>query len=280
MPTIVTWLRRIGIAAAVIIAPFALFTATLFVLPAIFVAVAAAIVAAVEWLSENIGSIWDSIVTTISDAWDSIVAFLMPGIEFVVGLFVLLGRAIAFLSPVFAFVRIAAGAIMAAWARVRPFFAGLWSWISSTASSAMGALAGPMQGAVDTVRSIWGGLSDFFTGLWRGIAASFQQFVGPGLDLAGRLLDRLGGAVGGAVDEVREEGRGAMGTGARSMAGMREERRISETTRTERAEVTIRDQTGRAQTTRPQERRGSRIRLQPSGDLMVPAPRMVPIRQR
>lgn len=269
MPTIVTWARRIAIGIGLILTPIALATAALMAINVVVIGVAVAIVEGLMWLHDNARSIWESIVAAFTAAWDAIVAFFMPAIEFIVGLFVLLGRHIEQqMQPWIALFRLVAGVFMAVWRPVAAFFMGLWTTVSGAFRNAWAAIVGEAGPIVETLQAIWEPIGDFFAGIWQGIADAFNAIMGPVIGALSGVVDRVSAAVG----SVRETGREAMGTegSAASRARVvspqeRTARSISETTRTERAEVTIRDETGRARTTRPRERRGSRIQLQPSG---------------
>lgn len=246
-----------------------IFVGTFAVILLAFSAVVGAILYAAGWLYENLTEIAGTIAETFSSAWDSIVEFLTPAIEFIVGAFVLLrDRAMRELQPVFDFLGRAAGVVRGVFAQIAGFVSSIWASISSEGSSALSSLLEVVQPVLDAIGSAFASLGQMISGVWQSVVDAFNTTLGP-------ILDRIGMVIG----EVRQVGRAEMGTdeNAAGRAGGRNRpqvispqertaRTIDERTTTDRAEVTIRDETGRAQPTRrPRNRGTARIRIQPSG---------------
>lgn len=268
MPAIVTWARRIGIAIVAISIPFAIITAAMLAIPAIFLLIAGVIIDAAIWLYDNIGQIWDSIVATIASAWDSIVGFFRPAIEFLVGLFVILRAMIMKqLEPVFALLGRGVAWVRERWAPVGSFFSGLWAGVAGVFRTVWSALMSEAGGFVLQLQEIWEPIGTFFSALWDGIVDQFRAAFGPILAGMGDFIDSVRGVGRAAMEGEASEGGGESAAARARVVSPQERtaRSVSETTRTERAEVTIRDETGRAQAPRRPRARNARIRLQPSG---------------
>ena len=123
----------------------------------------------------------------------------------------------------------------------------------------------------------WGGIVGFFGGIWDSIAESFKSSLGWVLDKLSAITGFVRGAGRSAAGIDDSTGDGAGGADAGSSAGSGvippEDRAarlmsqsISETISTERSmsEVTIKDETGRAEVTN-QSGGGAPLKLQSSG---------------
>lgn len=267
MPTIVAWARRIGIVlavvGAVIGAVVAFAVTSLALLSGSFAAVVFAIIEGVLWLVDIATTAWEAISEAFTAAWSRVTAFFTAALEFIVGLFVIIGRfAMRLLRPAFDMIGRAAGWIRRLWAPVGAFFGAIWDRISADFSGAVDWLVGESSWLYDWLVRLWTPIGAFFDRLWDGIADSF-------VGAFSWIVD--------AVNGVRAEGRAAMADDDREGGGVSSSRRqvvspqervarsVSETTSTERSEVTIRDESGRAEVTRRPRRARGRIRLEPSG---------------
>lgn len=270
-------LRVIGMGLAVVlgaIAAIGLFLSAIFIgtFAAIVVAfsvVVGAILYGLGWIYENAMSVASSVADAFGEAWDSIVSFLFPAIEFIVGAFTIMkGTVMRELQPVFDWLGRAATWVRGVFAQIAGYVGGIWASVSGAGSNAFGSLLAIAQPAIDALSSAFTRLGEIIAGVWRQVVDSFNATVGP-------ILQQLSGW----VSAVREVGNQEMQDHDRRPGGgaLREHRQvvsphdrvvraIEERTTTDRAEVTITDRTGRAQTTRrPRNRGASRIRVHASG---------------
>lgn len=265
MPTIVTWARRIAITVGAVAAVFALAFAGI-------AAAGAAAWAALAFVIDGLVQLWDWLSTTVPPiaqavadaflgAWQSVRDFFAGTWEFIVGLAVLSGRAVApIVRPIMDALGSAASWLRDRWAPIGEFFASLWSGIRSGAGSAWSTIVSAATTIASRVRAIWQPIGAFFSNLWTSIAATFRATLGA-------VLETITNAVG----YVRGVGREHLGTESDEAPPAPQvvtpegaiSRSITESTTTERAEVTIRDETGRAEM--PRQRRNAPVRLQPSG---------------
>ena len=246
LPTINVWVRRIGIALAILAAPL-IATAALFVLvfgavPAMLVAIGVAVVSLFDWIT----GVLEPLTGFFSGLWDTIVADMTARLEFVVGLFTILGR---FLGQLLA--------------PVGEFFSELWDSIAAGARDVWAAIAGPADGAFRTITGVFEPLTTFFSDLWAGIAASFADTFGPlleTLDASVNLIRGVGRETLG-TDEEEGDGDGPQVVGPEERIA----REVSETTTTARSEVTVRPAEGASAEVTRQPRAGARLQVADSG---------------
>lgn len=265
MPTIVLWARRIGIAIAILAAPFVLFaavlTAGMMLIPALILGVIVALVALYDWLSE----LAQPVIASLAEMWASVRAFFTAALEFVVGLFVLVGRALmSVLRPAIEWLGRAAGWVLQYWSPVGGFFSDLWDGIAGDASGAWDWILEEASSVYDWLVEIWQPIGAFFSSLWDGIAESFGSTVGG-------VVDSIANVVG----NIRAVGSGALqGDQAPAPSGGpqvvspqdRVARSVSETTSTQTSEVVVRPADGARAEVRRRPRGGrTNIRVAPSG---------------
>lgn len=143
------------------------------------------------------------------------------------------------------------------WAAIKTGVSSLASAISSAFSAAWEWVVSTSTGVYDRIVGVFDQLRGFFAGLWSSVAETFTSILGG-------IMDRISSVVS-TVTGIDGDGEGD-GAGGPQVVSPQERtaRQVSESTSTSRSEVTIRDQTGRAEITR-QPRNGPAIRLQPSG---------------
>lgn len=268
MPTIVKWATRIGKALAAVGVVLAALSVPMTVMNTVVIGTAAvvinAIVKGVRWAAGIVTDAWSWVKDTATASWDIIKGHIDAVVEFVVGLFVIVSRKAAeVLGPVWDRIVAAASWVRERWAPVGEFFGELWEGIASRISTIWEGLLAKAGEVFEMIKGIWAPIASFFSELWDGIVSTFQEKLG-------WVIDGIGGIVAGVRAVGREamageEAEGAAGSPAQVVSPQeRTARVISESTTTERAEVTIRDESGRAEVTRrPRGRTG--IQLQPSG---------------
>jgi TP901 family phage tail tape measure protein len=265
LPEIQKWARRLGIAflafATILIASAALVSAPFILLSALFYGVIVLLFEAWEWISRVGPGIAKSISDAVTGMWESVTGFFQAGVEFIVGLFVLLREAaMPILRPLFNFIGGAARWIMDRFRPLGEFFSGLWDGIGALFVSATGAVTDEASSLFDSITEIFAPLAEWFSGLWDGIVAGFREAMG-------WVLEKIGQAAS-FFNATRAVGRGEIEGGADPQVISPQERvarSITETTTTSRGEVTIRDETGRAEVTRRPRREAGGLRLQRSG---------------
>lgn len=130
---------------------------------------------------------------------------------------------------------------------------------------AIGALLGPIGALAAAARLIyenWGGITGFFGDLWGGVTATFEDALSVITDIADKvknvasgIVDRISSIGGGVASffgfgDDEEEGQRSGSTGPQVVSPQeRTARSIEETRTSSAAEVTIRDDTGRAEVT-------------------------------
>lgn len=252
--------------------------------------------AAFAWLAENGATIVKVVAVVGSLAAALQVLSVILGVVNLVMLANPVGLFIAGISAAVLALTALAAVIVSNWEPIKAFFADLWSGVVSVFDSALGALTNPLaalMGRPQKLSEQWVGLKAFFADLWSGIVGMFDR----GVARVMTVVDKVKGAVasvrnfgGGIADTVTEKAgaavsnvksffgfddddevpatsaAGAPGPGPRSQIVSPQERvarSIEERRQTSTAEVTIRDETGRAEITRGF--MGPGVLLQPSG---------------
>ena len=205
----------------------------------------------------------------IQSAWAPVKSFLIGAFEFVVGaLALLIAPILPFLQPVFELLALAGGTLMSAWGPVKGFFASLWSGGAGAASSALGTVIAVASSVFAQVKELWAPIGEFFSSLWAGIAQSFQGALGWVFDKLSNVVNSVRG-VGRSVlgTDAAEDAATPAGPGAPQVVSPQERAAaaITEHTNSATAEVTIKDETGRAAVTKKPRRGPIGVRLAPSG---------------
>lgn len=241
------------------------------------------------WASvvDAVGGAMASVGRALSGIWNSVKAFLTAAFEFYVGLLAMIwGPVLKFLRPVFDLLVAAAQWVISKWGPIKAFFLGVWEGVKSAALTAWNAIKSAALTVATAVRDafvaawtfivdaatviferlkeVFTPIGQFFVDLWNGIAETFMSIVGTVID-----------KVSGVINAVRAVGRETLGEdgaeGGSSPSpqvvspGDRVAQSISETTTTSRGEVTIRDETGRAEMTRAPRGNLTGVRLQSTG---------------
>lgn len=202
LPTIVTWLGRIGkvlvvfysfaLAIKAATAAMTLFNIITAANPIMLWAVGIAAAIALIWafwpeISAFFTQLWDDvkdissrIVSAVggflSSAWGPIKGFLVGAYEFILGIFqTIFAPQIAGVKVLFGIIKSAAGWIMTAWQPVSQFFSELWSGISTAVSSAWTGIVEDVGTFLDDVKEAVRPIGEFFSGIWNGIAESFTS---------------------------------------------------------------------------------------------------------
>jgi TP901 family phage tail tape measure protein len=291
LPEIAKWGRRIAIVAGVFLSvATAIKTATAAMTLFNFIAmmnpislIAMAVIAAIALII----AFWPEISAFFSDLWDgtqdmaervsSAVGGFMarvwgPVKEFLVGVFeFVVGAARLTLGPMFDVFVSGARWIMDNWGPISAFFGRVWESIAAQFEERWNRIVGFATTAFEILKAIWEPLAGYFSALWDYIVADFTAKFGGITSAVGWVVDQVRGVgrdtLDGDDDEAGAAGGG--GSGRRPAPQVvnpaeRTARTISESTTTNRSEVVIRDETGRAEQTR-RPRGGANIRLEPSG---------------
>lgn len=247
LETIVLWTKRIGTGLAIFLAFSAILKTLVLVMTAVnlvmaaspvvlivlgIMALIAAIAAAIIW--------WDEIKAVLISFGQAVVEKVISVFEWLKETFASLPgpvkAALALLAGPIGWLIGAAALIMENWEPIKGFFGDLWGGVVDIFNAAVSKITGVVDqvknaasSIVDTISSIGGGVAEFF-------------------------------GFGDDAEEQRQQGR----TGPQVVSpGERVARSIEEQRTTSAAEVTIRDETGRAEVTGG--RLGPGLALQPSG---------------
>lgn len=243
--------------------------------------------------------VWDSIVSGVTAAFDFVSGIVMGWLGFLwdihqTMLEIGVGLAMVLLEPFMPAIESVKNALMAFVGWVTPVFEQMWNGIG-VAAAAVGAWIGHVwrrissgaavvaefvgsyfsflwdgllagaTWAYDAFAGVWGALSGFFSGIWEGIVSGFNTYIQPIIDAVAGFVAALQTI--GATTLGTDNAGDAAGTGGTTTAPQvvspqeRVSRNISESSTTSTANVTIRDQTGRARMTGG----GPGITFQPSG---------------
>lgn len=275
LPTIAVWTRRLAITFGILslalipitITLLAIMAAVLLV-PAIIAGVVLAIVALVDWLSDTLPAAIEEVGAFFSSMWESVSETMTAAFEFVVGLFVLLGRVVGpYLWPVFDVFARGAAWVRDRWRPIGAWFADLWAGVSSAFDRTWNAIATRAASFRQTLQSIWKPVGAFFSSLWGGITSSFTSTFSAVLGQIGAVVAAVRGEGRAEIDGVGGDVRGAPSAQVVSPQE-RTARTISETTNTTNAEVTVRAGEGTtAEVTRRPRGNGVGLNVQPSGAL-------------
>lgn len=159
------------------------------------------------------------------------------------------------------------------WPEISAFFGAVWEGIKEIFSGASDFVANFATTAVESVTSAFSTLTEFFENLWNGIRDTFASIVGPVVDRISDIVGMAKKLAGFGPEEVvasaLPDAPGNAPAGQMVSPQSRIAREISETntTNTTSAEVTIRDQTGRASITKKPRRGSIGLTLAPSGAL-------------
>lgn len=262
---VVKWTKRIGVGLAVFVGFIAILKTLITVLTAVnlvmalnpiglvvlaIAAMVAGIAAAIYW--------WDEIKAAMLSAGRAILDTVVGALEWLKETFLGLPgpvqAAIALLTGPIGMLAAAGTLITENWDGIKTFFADLWGGVVETFDASVGrimALVDKVKGAADKIGSMAGGAVDK--------AKDAADQVGNALSNAG---SNVAGFFGFGDDE--DEQRAGADSGSQVVSPQeRTARSIEETRSTSTAEVTIRDESGRAEVTRGQ--MGNGVRLQPTG---------------
>jgi hypothetical protein len=152
--------------------------------------------------------------------------------------------------------------IVIIWSPVLDFFAGIFNGIADVASGVFEWIGGAISESLEGWKLTWNGLTSFFSSLFDKIAAIYNRTLGP-------IISGIGEVASWGFDTAREEGQSVLGTGPASPQVVspqeRVARSVSETTNTSTVDLTVRDQTGRVQVTKPAKTPGVRLAVARSG---------------
>lgn len=265
LPTIVTWLERVGKVGATFLA-FSLIvkgvTLALAAMNAVasanpYVLLTLAIVGAIGaiwafWpeISSFFGKLWGGIkdfagrvYSALAGAVTAVVSpirqLFVGAFQVVLGLATMLVRAMwPVIAPIGQFFGSIAEGVKQAWSSVGTFFSGLWTSIVSAAGTVWEGIVGVSSGIKSRFMEVWGGVSSFFEQLWQGIVSAFNTYVQPIIDKVAAVVDSVGKFIGGAKALGS-----AVASGTEGVAPPAERigRQISEsrTSNTERSELVV-----------------------------------------
>ncbi len=171
-----------------------------------------------------------------------------------------------------------------AWSGLSSFFTRMWSDMFYVFGQVWDGIIGLAEGYWGMLKAVWSGVGTFFQAIWDGVKLGFDLMFGPIISTIEWALGKLKELTGfklpswlGGSDDSESDDDGsnaapgtaparehpapsAMSTGAQQLATQR-----SESTTTNRSEVTIKDQTGRAAVTKQPGFGGAPLRIIPSG---------------
>jgi TP901 family phage tail tape measure protein len=251
------------------------------------------------------GAAWDAVANAFMTVWTPIKNVAVAGIEFLVGLWTLYIRGVLFvLSPFIQFWGFILGQVrdlfVAIWEEIVSFaafavellkfvcvplalfFSELWNGAGAFFRSTWEGIVAFASGIVERFKKIWNPLKAWFGELWEFIVTLFREKLGPVID-----------SIQSVIDAVRSVGRDTLGAGepAGDGAGQSSEpppdytpvsfvprhaigpeeagaKFYSETLETQRGEVVIRDETGRAEIRKPFKKEGG-LRMLRTGEIFL-----------
>ncbi len=255
-----TWLFNLALAANPVAVTIAVIIAGFLAAGAVIVGIGVLIFKFWDDIVVGAGIAMDFVTGAFSAAWDTIRPAVVAVAEFIVGVFE------ALFPGITATVMSTAKDVVEIWDFVSEAFGEFWSNTSENASNAVTDIKAAFQPIVDWFQGIWDsvakGFSDVFGGIFGAVSKAFSDT---------RAVGRA--ALGGDSDSAPLSGGMSGGGGAGDGVISSEDRAarimsstISETMSTERSmsEVTIKDETGRAEVTR-QSGGGAPLKLQSSG---------------
>lgn len=212
------------------------------------------------------GELSEWFVRTFSGIWDSIKNGAIAAFEFIVGaLSILFWPQIQMFKLLFGIVKDAAGWVMDHWEPIKGFFLAIWDGIVAAFRLTWGAIIGALKLYYELMVAIWSPIVGFFVGLWESISEAFATVFGAIVEKIGWVVEKVR-AVGRSVLGWEEASAAEPPSSGGQMVSPQERTAIavSETNTTSRAELTIRDKTGRADLKAP---KGSPFNLKtaPSG---------------
>lgn len=212
------------------------------------------------------GELSEWFVRTFSGIWDSIKNGAIAAFEFIVGaLSILFWPQIQMFKLLFGIVKDAAGWVMDHWEPIKGFFLAIWDGIVAAFRLTWDAIIGALKLYYELMVAIWSPIVGFFVGLWESISEAFATVFGAIVEKIGWVVEKVR-AVGRSVLGWEEASAAEPPSSGGQMVSPQERTAIavSETNTTSRAELTIRDKTGRADLKAP---KGSPFNLKtaPSG---------------
>lgn len=286
----ILWSTAIGIVttaagimnAVMAMNPFVLLGMAIVAVVALIVAFWPEISAFFEMIWEKIAAFGATIGEFFEGVWNKVLAFVemlkpyfMAYLEFIVGLF------FTIFGPLIEWWKFLAGLFLQAWEPIKVWFGQAWDWIAEKVATVAAWIVEKMTVVGQFFSELWGGivtmatdaaqwimdamapLGEFFVNLWDGIYSAFEKVLGP----IGEFISDMR-SVGKDVFG-NEEGGGAGGDRSSRQTSTPHERAnnsssSSNTTHTNRTEVTIRDESGRAEMRNPPPR-GSGVQLRNTG---------------
>lgn len=212
-------------------------------------------------LASRIGS---AVMGALKAVWTPIANFLTAAFELYVGMWSLVLAPVLFLlRPVFDAFRALAQFIMDNWEPIKAFFSSIWDGIKVGALAVFGVISSVASTSLDMLKAVWNPIVDYYKGLWEAVVAVvrfewdlIKSVVKGVFDFAVAHVERVLGLIARAVNAVREVGRGnisALFGGGDSTPQVVSPSERAATSITESGsltgsgEITIRDQSGRAE---------------------------------
>jgi TP901 family phage tail tape measure protein len=274
-----------GLAAAVSILTWAISANPIALIAVAIVAAIALIWAFWPEISGFFAMVWGGIVDLSTSIWEAFAgmaakvgevfmsifgpvfafykAYWTGLIEFFVGVFtIVFGLARKVLEPIFDFIRpkleAVLGWLIGYWTFVWDLVSGVVKTgldnVVSMVSTSFDIIAAIAKTYFDYVSTVWGGLVTVFSAIWEGIKWAFENTLGPVFDKIAWAVEKIRSIGGDTLgwDEEGASGAASLSSGAPQVVspGERIAQSISESTTTQKSEVTIKDKTGRAVVTK------------------------------
>lgn len=241
--------------------PFVLFALAVIAAVALIVAFWPEISAFFTRMWEGIKEIGGSIVGSIGDlltaAWEPIKAFLVAAGEFYVGIWVFAIEALRPIwAPFLAFIANVAERVVDFFRPVGEFFTEMWEGLGEIGTFAIEKVSSAFKKVSAAVMGFFAPVGVFFTNLWEGIVSGFQSAIAPIMSSLKWVRDKFGAVrtAGASVLEGNDTESATAGFSAAPAAQVSSPqesiaRSFSENVQTNRSELTIRDESGRAEQT-------------------------------
>lgn len=224
------------------------------------------IIAAFDWLVENVPKFLDDMTEGIKDAWKAVMDFFRPAIEFIVGLWEILKiEVMKKVQPVIDFVNSAVKKIKAFFKPLTDFIGGIWTGIKEKAAELWDKLTGKAGKTVQKIKSAFTPIKEFFQKLWEDVVSIFDDVVGPIVDSVKSLFGAVRGV--GQQKLAQGESEGAAAAPEVVTPAERTAKTVQESHSSARAEVVVSPEPG----TRAREGGsrtsggGARVTVLPSG---------------
>jgi TP901 family phage tail tape measure protein len=267
LPEIVAWLKRIGVALAVFYS-----LAAAVKVARLAIAVFTGVIKIAQGAVIAFTAVKKALAVAFGIAKAAVFLFNLvlatnPFILLAVAIAALIALIIAFWPEISAFFEQWWEDLKYLWGELKIFFTELWTgivdWFKETWAAVAEWFEGVWEGLSDWFGALWEGIKDGFTGILDGVVARISRVTGlirKAIEFARKFL-----GFGGGDEAAGGDGKAPAPIADAPVPSPQEasSRHTEERTTTDKSEVTIKDESGRARVTKKPKRGG--VRLQPSG---------------